>query len=345
MAEIGSSSGWSQEQLRNARIIIQVGQSMGMQQRDIRVALMTAMQESGLQNLNYGDSDSLGLFQQRPSQGWGTPGQVTDPQYAAKAFYSALKGISGRDDLRLTQEAQAVQRSAYPDAYAQWADDAAGLLQNLGFSGHAAPQQQMTDEFAGFKAMTKAFAPSPITADLHSALAETSESAIGLGASTTPMDFSDLSDVMMPTYTDKGQWLKAAGVQGAGQGGWRHDFVDKVKQLIGVPYVWGGSDPSTGLDCSGLTSYAYKKFLGIDLPRVSYEQAGAGRRISLNNLKPGDLVFWDFGANGQNPQGADHVAIYIGHGHIIEAPRPGESVQISQLYDTNLAWGVRIRRG
>jgi cell wall-associated NlpC family hydrolase len=110
-----------------------------------------------------------------------------------------------------------------------------------------------------------------------------------------------------------------------------------AKRFIGTPYVWGGTTPS-GFDCSGFTQYVFKKF-GIDLPRVSADQGRMGKRISLDKLKPGELVFWD---NSARNNGADHVAIYLGNGKIIEAPRPGRSVQISSMYDQANAWGVRL---
>jgi hypothetical protein len=81
------------------------------------IALATAQQESGLRNLDYGDRDSLGLFQQRPSMNWGTPAQVQDPEYAAGQFYDRLVGVQGWNTRRLTEVAQTVQRSAYPEAY------------------------------------------------------------------------------------------------------------------------------------------------------------------------------------------------------------------------------------
>ena len=76
------------------------------------------MQESKLRNINRGDRDSLGLFQQRPSQGWGTPSQILDPTYATRRFYKALVKVDGWETMSVTEAAQAVQRSAYPDAYA-----------------------------------------------------------------------------------------------------------------------------------------------------------------------------------------------------------------------------------
>jgi hypothetical protein len=119
----------SAEQRKNAQIIINKGKEMGASPRDIQIALMTAMQESGLRNLDHGDRDSAGLFQQRPSCGWGSHAQVTNPDYAAGKFYEHLLRLPNRDSMSLTQAAQAVQRSAFPNAYAKWEGLAAGLLQ------------------------------------------------------------------------------------------------------------------------------------------------------------------------------------------------------------------------
>jgi len=87
--------------------------------RALTIALATALQESDLANLEHGDRDSLGVFQQRPSQGWGTPDQILDPLYSTDAFYDALLRVEGYQDMAVTEAAQAVQRSALPDAYAQ----------------------------------------------------------------------------------------------------------------------------------------------------------------------------------------------------------------------------------
>jgi TP901 family phage tail tape measure protein len=120
------------DQLRNASIIAGVGRSMGASTRDIVISLMTAMQESTLRNLNYGDRDSLGLFQQRPSMGWGTPAQVTNPEYAARKFFEGLLRVENRGSMPLTLAAQAVQRSAFPYAYANWQSMAEALVGSMG---------------------------------------------------------------------------------------------------------------------------------------------------------------------------------------------------------------------
>ncbi|HET6500260.1 MAG TPA: hypothetical protein VFG87_05780 [Amycolatopsis sp.] len=112
--------GFTTEQTQNAATIAAVGIQLGMPAHAVTIALATAMQESKLRDLSGGDRDSAGLFQQRPSQGWGTYAQVTDPIHASAAFYDRLKAQPGWLDLSVTQAAQLVQHSATPDAYAQW---------------------------------------------------------------------------------------------------------------------------------------------------------------------------------------------------------------------------------
>ncbi|WP_199580136.1 hypothetical protein [Blastococcus sp. TBT05-19] len=120
------------EQIQNAATIAEVGRSRGLPDRAVVIALATAMQESTLRNLDYGDRDSLGLFQQRPSQGWGTPEQVQDPVYAAGQFYDRLVQIPGWETGELTLVADAVQRSAFPLAYGRWSVFAEELTSALG---------------------------------------------------------------------------------------------------------------------------------------------------------------------------------------------------------------------
>jgi hypothetical protein len=115
----GSGVTVTEEQVGNAAIIAQVGRDRGLPERAVVIALATAQQESRLRNLDYGDRDSLGLFQQRPSQGWGTEAQVQDPVYAAGKFYDWLVTVPGWETGRLTDVAQAVQRSGYPELYQQ----------------------------------------------------------------------------------------------------------------------------------------------------------------------------------------------------------------------------------
>lgn len=122
-------------QMRNAAVIIKTGADLKMPPRAWVIAIATAMQESRLSNLGdlgaENDHDSLGLFQQRPSAGWGTPQQVMNPVYAATKFYNKLGSIDGWDSMALTDAAQRVQRSAYPGAYAKHESQAREIVNLL----------------------------------------------------------------------------------------------------------------------------------------------------------------------------------------------------------------------
>jgi murein DD-endopeptidase MepM/ murein hydrolase activator NlpD len=128
--------GWDEEQLANTAIILSVGHDKGVPQWGWAIAVATAITESGLRNLPHlgqdNDHDSIGLFQQRPSQGWGTPAQLADPAYQAGKFYDALLAVDGWDTMTLSEAAQAVQRSAFPDAYAAHTTDAIALVAHVG---------------------------------------------------------------------------------------------------------------------------------------------------------------------------------------------------------------------
>ncbi|MGN6132697.1 MAG: hypothetical protein ACTHOK_20395 [Nocardioidaceae bacterium] len=121
----------STEQAENASVIAAVGVRRDLPARAVSIALATAMQESKLRNLDHGDRDSLGIFQQRPSQGWGTRAQITDPYYAANRFYDELQKVHGYQSMRITEAAQRVQRSGYPEAYDEHAADARSLASAL----------------------------------------------------------------------------------------------------------------------------------------------------------------------------------------------------------------------
>ncbi|WP_122616072.1 heavy metal transporter [Streptomyces sp. Tu 4128] len=127
----GTTYEFTPEQAVNAATITAVGTARKLPERAVTIALATALQESTLRNLDHGDRDSLGLFQQRPSQGWGTPEKIMDPAYSAGLFYDHLVEIPGYQDLELTDAAQRVQRSAFPDAYAKHEPDATLLAAAL----------------------------------------------------------------------------------------------------------------------------------------------------------------------------------------------------------------------
>ena len=138
----GSVTPLNDERRTNAQIIVNVGREMGISDYGIVIALATAMQESSLRNINWGDRDSVGLYQQRPSSGWGTVEQIMDPVYATKLFFGGpnnpnkgktrgLLDIAGWESMPLTEAAQRVQISAYPNAYAKWEPSAWAWLYEL----------------------------------------------------------------------------------------------------------------------------------------------------------------------------------------------------------------------
>lgn len=145
-AQAAKVAGLSKKQTRHAADIVDVGRDMGISRRGQIVAIATALQESNLRNLastaipesrrypNDGlgsDHDSVGLFQQRPSTGWGKTKDLMKPRYAAKKFYGALKRVNGWERMSVTRAAQAVQISAFPDAYAKHETKATKIVNAL----------------------------------------------------------------------------------------------------------------------------------------------------------------------------------------------------------------------
>lgn len=130
-----STSELSAEQAQNAATILGVSKSAftdpAVQQKAQLVALIAALQESGLRNLDHGDADSLGLFQMRPSMGWGTPDQIMNPAYASGRFFRALNDVSGWQGMAPGTAAQAVEVSAFPDAYAKWIPKATAVINDV----------------------------------------------------------------------------------------------------------------------------------------------------------------------------------------------------------------------
>ncbi|MFF9095174.1 C40 family peptidase [Streptomyces sp. NPDC014802] len=296
------------EQIPNAQTIVATGISLGVPERGQIVALATAMQESRLRNLGGGDRDSLGLFQQRPSQGWGTAAQIHDPVYASEQFYKALLKVHGWQQMTVTQAAQAVQRSGYPDAYAQWEPLATTLQKAI-----AATFPDSGEKDAGKTDDKPAPATGCDTAD------GTSYGPIPEGA--VPKGYK------IPKGTDPRA---------------RKAIVWAMQQL-GTMYQWGGSctnphgpDAMARCDCSSLMQQAYAH-AGITLTRTTYTQVGEGKAVSPKALKPGDLLF----SRGTAAR-PEHVGMYIGEGLVIEAPRTGKPVRITPLKDWALLAARRV---
>lgn len=171
------------DQAANAALITAVAVRRGLPPRAATIALATAMQESKLRNIEHGDQagpDSRGLFQQRPSQGWGTAEQIMDPYYATGAFYDALVKIPGYESLEITAAAQQVQRSAYPQAYADHED--MGRVFASALTGQSAESLDCTlkspespgDAQAVLDGLSAAFGNVPATADGSTIVVEAS---------------------------------------------------------------------------------------------------------------------------------------------------------------------------
>jgi len=193
------------DQAGNAAIIAMVAGKRGMPARAVSIAIATAIQESKLRNINYGDRDSLGLFQQRPSQGWGTRKQIADPVYATNAFYDVLAKVDGYQTMEITKVAQKVQRSAFPDAYADHEPEARVIASALsgnspsGFSCVLRPSQATAQNVAagGLTARAKA-----VTAAVSKEAGLKDVAAVGSGG--TALQFT------VPTSTkDRDAWALA----------------------------------------------------------------------------------------------------------------------------------------
>ncbi|MFJ9085435.1 C40 family peptidase [Streptomyces sp. NPDC102384] len=295
------------EQIPNAKDIVATGRVMKVPARGQTVALATSLQESRLRNLDYGDRDSLGLFQQRPSKGWGTTAQVRDPVHASTKFYEALLRVPGWQSMTVAQAAQAVQKSGFPDAYAKWEPLAAALQKGIASS---LPAQ--SDSGSG--GSSDADAASDAT---DAAFAECGNPEDGTGFGTIPAGALP-KGYKIPAGSPKP--VRAAIRWGLGQ--------------LGTPYQWGGEcrdprgqDPMGRCDCSSLMQASYKAG-GIALSRTTYTQVKEGKAVSVGALKPGDLLFTE--GTAEVPE---HVGMFIGHGLILQAPHTGDVVKISPLAD------------
>ncbi|MFF3538537.1 C40 family peptidase [Streptomyces sp. NPDC002466] len=301
------------EQVPNAKTIQATGVAMNIPARGQIVALATTLQESGLRNLTYGDRDSLGLFQQRPSQGWGTANEILDPVYSSTKFYEGLKKVSGWQSLSVTQAAQAVQRSGFPEAYAKWEPLATALQKAI---------EPLLSKAGGAS-------PSPSPSGSGSTDAPVPSTAGGCTSGGDGTDFGTIPAGAVPA----GYKIPA-------------DAPPKVRTAIrwalgqlNTPYQWGGSctdshgpDPMGRCDCSSLMQQAYKA-AGVTLTRTTYTQVKEGKAVSVDALRPGDLIFTE--GTAQVPE---HVGMFIGQGLIVHAPRTGDVVRITTL----ASWKPRI---
>lgn len=293
----------NQTQLTRAATIVNVGAGTKDVGRDgIVVALMAALTESTLrmlsntsaypQSANFpndgdgGDHDSLGLFQMRPSTGWGTVANLMEAEYQAEAFYGgpsgpnhgSPRGLLDVPNWKLLPKgaaAQAVEVSAFPDRYADYEPVAEAILDTMATG--------------------------------------TSSGSCG--------DEAHGSGVPLP-----------AGFAGA--------FIAAAQNEIGKPYVWGGgtyTGPSgrgsdgrgPGFDCSGLVLYAAYQASGgqLKLPHYSGAQITFGQSVAWDDKQAGDLIFFTHPGSSA----PHHVAIYVGDGKILQAPRTGQNVRFGSV--------------
>lgn len=294
------------EQVPNAKTIQATGVAMNIPARGQIVALATALQESGLRNLTYGDRDSLGLFQQRTSQGWGTANEILDPVHASTMFYEALEKVSGWQSLSVTQAAQAVQKSGFPKAYAKWEPLATALQQAI---------EPLLSKTGGTS-------PSPSPSGSGGTGSSPTSTAGGCTSDGDGTDFGTIPPGALPA----GYKIPA-------------DAPPKVQTAIrwalgqlDTPYQWGGSctdshgpDPMGRCDCSSLMQQAYKA-AGVTLTRTTYTQVKEGKPVSVDALQPGDLVFTE--GTAKVPE---HVGMVVDQGLIVNAPRTGDVVRLATL--------------
>ncbi|MBD0419265.1 heavy metal transporter [Streptomyces sp. TRM S81-3] len=269
----GAAYEFTPEQAVNAATITAVGTARDLPERAVTIALATALQESALRNIDYGDRDSLGLFQQRPSQGWGTPEEIMDPAYAAGKFYDHLVEVPGYTRLPLTVAAQRVQRSGFPQAYAKHEPDATLLAAAL--TGRSAA----TLTCAGRPGASRAEGPDAV----RDALVR---------------DFG--RDVLQPVGATEGGPAKAAPTATPSPGAGASGGSDG--RTVTLP-VTAGSDPDAAPDTRRrgwqLAHWAVANASALRIERVSY----AGREWTAGNT---DSRWRPTGADGA--AGAERAA-------------------------------------
>lgn len=284
---------WTGEQMTNAQTITGVVQQRQLPKRAAVIAISTAIVESDLVNVHHGDRDSLGLFQQRPSQGWGSAEQVTNPVYATNTFLDHLVELDGWYEMPPGVAQQTVQASAFPDRYAPQEQPASELMARFWTgpdnpvpppsSGGGDPAQQ-----AGFNTQCP-----------------------DQGGSNIPLD---------PQKLPPGYQLPADPQQRAA--------VEYALSKLGAPYVWGAKGPDA-FDCSGLMQAAWAH-AGVPVSGGTTSQKNDGRAIgSTAELQPGDLVFIP-GSLG-SPSNPRHVGMYTGHGLIVNAYDESTGVILERL--------------
>lgn len=282
----------SSEQQGNVAKIVAAGRDNGIPDYGIIIAIATSIQESVLKNINYGDRDSLGLFQQRPGTGWGTPEQITDPYKSAEAFFGVadhtnnpgLVDIQGWQSMSLTAAAQAVQRSGHPDAYAPWENEAKAIFAKMGGSAGTAS----SGDCAGM------------------AVGGASADATGIVKVATEIAWPDGRKVGGGSSGGKAQSTPAY-----------ISYKKKAEQLGGADGYLGGNLFSS---CDRFVATVMRNTVDPGYPwgptatQASYLASNPGKWAPRTGaLQPGDVLI----AGGSG--GSGHTLIYLGNGRVAQA--------------------------
>ena len=295
---------WSAEQTANAQTITQVAVRRGLPRRAAVIAVSTAIVESQLRNVAYGDRDSLGLFQQRPSQNWGLPRDILNPALAAGKFYDALVALPRWPRLPPGVAAQAVQRSAFPQRYAPNERAAADLVARYWVG---------PDEPGGTGGGGTATAAERERAALATLACPDQGGAELPAGPGTPID---------PARVPPGYTLPADPMHRA--------VASAALAQLGKPYVWGAKGPGA-FDCSGLTQAAWAA-AGVPISAGTINQVRDGSPVAdLAQLAPGDLLFIP-GSYGTTAV-PRHVGLYVGGGFVVDARNSRRGVIVSSLED------------
>jgi cell wall-associated NlpC family hydrolase len=333
-SSIGPALRLTSEQITNARHIVDTADDLGLPQRAAVIAVATALQESSLRSGAVGDGQAFGIFQQRPDQGWGSRAQVTDPRHAARSFFARLVKVKDWNRKPLTVVAQAIQRSALPNAYAEHERQAVRIVQALHLyvrphdsaqlSAHDLGVVRRTVDAAVLVGLPRSTLVADIAARLPDASRPQAEQAMASVAARLCSDLSRAID-------------DVAGLATLGIGGRGGVALQAALGMIGIPYSWGGGGPrgptfgigrgagTQGFDCSGLAEYAWAK-AGIRVGGHTSTQWQAGVRVPRSQLIPGDLVF--FATDPRDPSTIYHVVLNIDGQRYVHAPYTGSQVQV-----------------
>ncbi|MEV7012686.1 NlpC/P60 family protein [Streptosporangium sp. NPDC051022] len=362
------------EQLANARVIVGTADSLGLPERAAVIGVATALQESSLRAQAIStDGTSFGIFQQRPVNGWGTRAQVTDPRYAARMFFSRLAQVKGWQAKPLTAAAQAVQRSAFPDAYARHEARAEQIVTALSASGVRswAPNPPSRRGQFGLPSEVLAEVRGSIEAagslgiDRQAVIADVARALRGTAlenhaVANLPEKYERRAEKIVTAMSERlcreltarlaeiNDRLEGIESDFAEVSGRAAIAVQAALRMRGTPYSWGGGDTAgpgfgigrgagiKGFDCSALTQYAWAR-AGISIPRVTYDQWDHGTRVR-GPIEPGDLVFYETNSELSGP---DHVGLAVSGTQMVNAPFTGARVRVEPIRRPGFVGAVR----